>query len=135
MFTWLLKKGTFTLLKNIGGTKAPLPPLFRRPWVYNGFRKSNFFFLKKQYSWNKGEDGQFHQKNALNESKQKVENLYVRESSLKILITWMRTKNWGKFQFLFKILSKNLSLDIMKRNYNAILNLFYLLSSSSFKYF
>ena len=35
MFTWLLKKGTFTLLKNIGGGRGggqgPLPPLFRRP--------------------------------------------------------------------------------------------------------
>ena len=131
----IAEKGHFHFAEKHWGDQGPLPPLFRRPWVYNGFRKSNFFFLKKQYSWNKGEDGQFHQKNALNESKQKVENLYVRESSLKILITWMRTKNWGKFQFLFKILSKNLSLDIMKRNYNAILNLFYLLSSSSFKYF
>ena len=43
MFTWLLKKGTFTLLKNIGGggggwrggkveAKVPWPLLFRRPW-------------------------------------------------------------------------------------------------------
>ena len=34
MFTWLLKKGTFTLLKNIGkggGARSPWPPLFRRP--------------------------------------------------------------------------------------------------------
>ena len=72
--------------------------------------------------------------NPLNESEQNVKNVYVGESRLNILITYIRTKNRVKFQFPFKILSENLRFNIMKLDCDAISNffhpLFFLLSQT-----